>query len=365
MRETKVHYSPSEKDGVFVVEVARGADSNTPILKNHTAPAIGGADEHTGNNAQNTIVEMPEESAKCVDYASSTDDGHASCSKSNEEVLVHPPPNGMCTDDDVLMIDEDGAVSMSSPKQNGNDIAGNAASAAAASTGLSQSDLSISSNGSNRGYSYGQQDAYTVETKGYQSSSPHSSAKQERIITPDPITVICDEEHANGNEDDEPKSNANDFTTDSLPNDILNDNVVMQLDNGVIDAKSPLKTIVAVIADEINENGNEHIVNESFQQNGIAFDLNGKHNGDHINGLNGNNNEHLIEDSGDFDSLMNLPPPPPLISTHTSELKPYTDITVLDNGNLESLNLDSLPPPPPEQMFAQSVTAGGPGNDES
>lgn len=359
VRETKVHYSPSEKDGVFVVEVARGADSNTPILNNHIASSMA-AEEHVGNSSQNTIVEMPEEQVKCVDYASSTDgqDGHASCSKSNEEVLVHPPPNGMCTDDDVLMIDEDGTVSMSSPKLNGNanEVITNGMSASA-STGLSQSDLSISSSGSNRNYTYGTQKPYIVETKGYQSSSPHQNNSQiDRATTPEPITVISDTDQANDvNEEDELKSNGNDgnFNADQLPNDNLNENVI-PLDNGVIDAKLPKCT--TTIADKINENGNENYnINEKLQQNGIKFDviteLNGKHNGEHENGLNGtnnnNNDEPLIEESGDFDSLMNLPAPPTC-----DEIKLYTDISALETGNL-----DSLPPPPPEQMFIGSVQA--------
>lgn len=92
----------------------------------------------------------------------------------NEEVLVHPPPNGMCTDDDILVVDE-GAVLMSSPKI-GEKNASKKSISGSANTGLSQSDLSVSSStGSNQGYCYGSQESYTVEAKGYQSSSPQQN----------------------------------------------------------------------------------------------------------------------------------------------------------------------------------------------
>lgn len=370
VRETKVHYSPSEKDGVFVVEVARGADSNsTPILK---APQ----DHSTGQGpatSTSTIVEVSEEHTKTVDYASSNDGNNECPVQSNEEVLVHPPPNGMCTDDDVLMIDEDGAVSMSSPKLNGNDAAASASSVAPSSianTGLSQSDLSISSSGgSNRAYCYGAQETYTVESKGYQSSSPHRSTPHiDRIATPEPVTVISDTEHTaneiNQNELQPPNAyvDKDEFAVDPLPIDNLNENGVSTEDNNAVVIKT-LKNIVEIQIENgnVNSNGNsngngngndndnEHIEHAQVL-NGIKTEmiaiseLNGKLNGNHENGCNGNN-EHFIEESNEFDSLMNLPAPPP----PCDDIKQFTDVTQLDNGNM-----DSLPPPPPELVTAES-----------
>lgn len=372
VRETKVHYSPSEKDGVFVVEVARGADSNatsTPIMSNMAGTAIT-MEQITVSprQSQATIVEVAEDQPKSVDYASSND-GNVSCTRSNEKVLVHPPPNGMCMED-VLMIDEDGAVSMSSPKYNGLNEAcgGGVAGDSNINTGLSQSDLSVSSSdGSNRAYSYGQQEPYTVETKTHQSASPpHSTAPmapvepmeepleliepiEPGIPTPEPITVISDTEHENQINDNESPANGTDdtFQPEQFAIDTINENQIPTIENDYILSK-PLKTKTEIE----NDNGNwigdgQHTEQfEQSHQNGfksqtmITTTTNGKLNGDHQNGFNGN--EHLTDDSNDFDSLMNLPAPPTC-----DEIKQFNDINTLDNGNM-----DSLPPPPPEILPA-------------
>lgn len=374
VRETKVHYSPSEKDGVFVVEVARGADSSctAPIMA-----TIGGAtmtvEQMTVSprQTQATIVEVAEEQPKSVDYASSND-GNVSCTRSNEKVLVHSPPNGICMEEDVLMIDEDGAVSMSSPKHNDYDEAANAvASAANISTGLSQSDLSISSSdGSNRAYCYGTQQPYTLETKAYQSASPQQNVCQAPIAseepteaidstevttlgetgepgiaTPEPITVISDTEHENQINENGSSENALDdtFRAEPLSIDTINDNQIPTTDNGIILTKTPKPS-----AEIENGNGNEpKRIQQNGQPNGFKSQslvtTNGKLNGDLENGFNGN--EHLTDDSNDFDSLMNLPAPPTC-----DEIKQFNDITTLDNGHM-----DSLPPPPPEILPSATV----------
>lgn len=327
-----------------MVEVARGADSNsTPILKSPipTDHALQG---------QTTIVEVPEEQVKTIDYTSSNGNDNNACLKSNEEVLVHQPPNGMCNDDDdVLMIDEDGAVSMSSPKLNGNMVRNIEAPPSNVNTGLSQSDLSISSSGgSNRAYCYGAQETYTVETQGYQSSSPHRSTPQiDRAPTPEPITVISDTVYVNElNANDIPPIAAPDeFNIDPLPIDGLNENIIPAFDNNDTFVTKALKINAEF------ENGNveqEHI--ENVQQNGIKTEsivtkneINGKINGNHQNGFNGN--DHLIADeSNEYDSLMNLPAPP-----LCEDIKQFTDVTQMDNGNM-----DTLPPPPPELVTAES-----------
>lgn len=362
-----MHYSPSEKDGVFVVEVARGADSNTtPIMSVTSNGALAAAKSMTveqmsvsPRQIQATIVEMPEDQPKCVDYASSND-CNVSCTRSNEKVLVHPPPNGMCLEEDVLMIDEDGTVSMSSPKHNASDEieTGAVASGGQINTGLSQSDLSISSSdGSNRAYCYGLQESYTVESKCYQSTSPvrNIASIDTSIPTPEPITVISDTEHENQINENGTLENALDDTlmmAKPISIEIINENQIQTTDNGIILSKA-LKATVEI------ENGNnpepDHDHNH-IQQNGfktetiITTNGNTKLNGDHANGLNGN--DHLTDDSNDFDSLMNFPAPPTC-----DEIKQFNDITQLDNGNM-----DSLPPPPPEILPA---AAAGPINVES
>lgn len=369
VRETKVHYSPSEKDGVFVVEVARGADSNTtPIMANVSRASGASAaamiveqmSSVSPRQPQATIVEV----AETMDYASSND-GNRSCIQNDEKVLVHPPPNGMCMEEDVLMIDEDGTVSMSSPKHNGhNEIEAHDETSAVANggsinTGLSQSDLSISSSDcSNRAYCYGTQETYTVESKSHQPISPYRSMvpiEQNITASPEPITVISDTEHENQiNENESTDENAlHSMIAECASIDTLNENQISTTsDNGIILSKGLITT--AEIENE-NENGNELTQPPSKQQqNGfktdsiIAINGNAKMNGDHKNGLNGN--EHLTDDTNDFDSLINFPAPPTC-----DEIKQFNEITQLDNGYL-----DSLPPPPLEIL-----PAAGPINVES
>lgn len=386
VRETKVHYSPSEKDGVFVVEVARGADSNsTPIMANISGAAMA-MEQMTVSprQTQATIVEVAEDQPKSVDYASSNDGNVPSCTRSNEKVLVHPPPNGM--EEDVLMIDEDGAVSMASPKHNGGTIVdgacgGNTTDGSnSVNTGLSQSDLSVSSSGGSNRYCYGQQESYAVAVKAHQTQvspnngiAPIALVEQMELMdqidsiepesieagipTPEPITVISDTEHESQiNENGSPEhalDNNSTFKPEQIQTiDIINENQISTTDNGCILAKA-LKINAENGNGNANSNGNNdpqlYEQNNHHQQNGFKsqsitnITSNGKPNGDLKNGFNGN--EHLMDDSSDFDSLMNLPAPP-----SCDEIKQFNDITTLDNGNM-----DSLPPPPPEILPA---TAG-------
>lgn len=176
-RETKVHYSPSEKDGVFVVEAARGSEtSGAPKLHMNREQQL----PQQSMKIQNIIeqderISLSSEKLNLNSNPAALPEPLQPAATNNEEVLVHPPPNGMCADEDVLAVDEDGAVSMSSPKLNESNAAKKAI-AGSTNTGLSQSDLSVSSStGSNQGYCYGAQEPYSIEAKGYQSSSPQKS----------------------------------------------------------------------------------------------------------------------------------------------------------------------------------------------
>ncbi|CAO1407845.1 unnamed protein product, partial [Diamesa hyperborea] len=139
-RETKMHYSPSEKDGVFIVEAARGADQNgshkpSPMQQKSSNPPLEIPDEIKIDSLQNNYApSSPEEEHK---------------QPKPQKVQVHTPPaeiNGFAKEPVIC---------------NGT------------KTGLSQSDLSLtSSNSSNQGYSYGNTDTYQFEEKGYKGSSP-------------------------------------------------------------------------------------------------------------------------------------------------------------------------------------------------
>lgn len=135
-----MHYSPSEKDGVFIVEAARGADQNgshkpSPMQQKSSNPPLEIPDEIKIDSLQNNYApSSPEEEHK---------------QPKPQKVQVHTPPaelNGFTKE----------PVNCNGTK-----------------TGLSQSDLSLtSSNSSNQGYSYGNTDTYQFEEKGYKGSSP-------------------------------------------------------------------------------------------------------------------------------------------------------------------------------------------------
>lgn len=366
VRETKVHYSPSEKDGVFVVEVARGADSTVGITKPHIPLAVP-EDLHptecqTQLNAHDEQLLAELAQNVCIDdYAvagSSGSNGHGS--KGNEEVLVHQPPNGMYVDDDVLMVDEDGAVSMSSPKLNGNGMSSKAL-LGSTNTGLSQSDLSLSSStGSNQGYCYGKQEEYTVDVKGYPSVSPRlNSIDGERThsheVNAEPVNrEIVEVELTNGNDavNSKPIITAAIFKSASNPIDI-EDSAEMEAEMNEIKeicvGDFAPETIPAPIGfDTITSQ--KVIPVETIPTNGTSTPkMNGKFHAIDENDV--NENAMLLNDeSNEFDSLMNLPAPPPTCD----EYKLMNDFGPIDNGNM-----DSLPPPPPE------VAAGGPSHCES
>uniref|UniRef100_A0A1I8MGF6 Uncharacterized protein n=1 Tax=Musca domestica TaxID=7370 RepID=A0A1I8MGF6_MUSDO len=153
-RETKMDYN---KDGVFVVEVARGIDSKTmpdsPIAEESQKaismyePKVNGT---TGYNVANEKL-----------------------THNNAKVQIHsPPPEKVDEGPRSLHQIEEVEEPLHSPRLQGsgkNGIVDNYKS----NVGLSQSDLSsTSSNDSNKGYSYGNQELYVVEQTGYSTSSP-------------------------------------------------------------------------------------------------------------------------------------------------------------------------------------------------
>lgn len=363
-----MHYSPSEKDGVFVVEVARGADSTVGITKPHIPLAVA-EDLHPAEcqsqlNAHiaDALLTGIAHSIGHDDYTvagSSGSNGHGS--KSNEKVLVqcHQPPNGICADDDVLMVDEDGAVSMSSPKINGNGMSSKAL-LGSTNTGLSQSDLSLSSStGSNQGYCYGNQEVYTVESKGYASTSPRYNAiDTERLHSNDTNAEsansdVGEAELTNGKAiaNTKPIITAAIYKSDSnieIEQCVEMEAEVNETKEICVEEFAP-ETISAPIEFKTIENQKVLQV-ETIPKNGISTPkTNGKFHPIEESDVN-ENEMSLNDETNEFDSLMNLPAPPPTCD----EYKHLNEFGPLDNGNM-----DSLPPPPPE------VAAGGPSKCES
>lgn len=179
-RETKVHYSPSEKDGVFVVESARGADtSGAPKLHSLSREQQLPLQSSASKIQKNVIIERDEKidfNEEKLNFTDTALSMRQTLESNNEEVLVHPPPNGVSAEDEVHTVEEEDVVipPPSLPKLENHPISKKAISGST-NTGLSQSDLSVSSSGSNQGYRYGTQEPYTVDPKGYQSSSPHQN----------------------------------------------------------------------------------------------------------------------------------------------------------------------------------------------
>lgn len=394
VRETKVHYSPSEKDGVFVVEVARGADSTPGMTKPHIPLAVAEEDLHSvdcqpqlnlhSDNMRRATTDNGQRVIGIDDFevaGSSGSNGHGS--NGNEEVLVHQPPNGFCTDDDVLMVDEDGAVSMSSPKlTNGNGMPTNS-QLSNTNTGLSQSDLSLSSSaGSNQDYCYGKRDAYTIDEKGY--PSPRFSAIDTQHMNSHALDAngmnceIVEVEISNGDDGDDrgndskPIIMAAVYKSDSNPvqigncemeSEVLNETkeIVADVDigndrNGDDDeAEIAPEAIPAPIQFETNDNNQKVIqVVETIPTNGVTTPkTNGKCHMLNENDVNENDVLPLNGDgsggdeSNEFDSLMNLPAPPPTCD----EYKHMSEFTSLENGNM-----DSLPPQPPEVATGAPLT---------
>ena len=121
-----MHYSPSDKDGVFVVEVARGADTSYHSPR----AAIAAAQQQQQFNG----VDLLNTSSASPDAA--TNDQQQ---QQRVQVHHHPPPSATA----------EAAPVMTTKALNG-ELKSN--------TGLSQSDLSDSSSaGSNKDYSYGNQ----------------------------------------------------------------------------------------------------------------------------------------------------------------------------------------------------------------
>lgn len=320
-RETKMHYSPSEKDGVFVVEVARGADSGVCNGKLSIDNLI---------SKKNQIADSCSRPTSTTKSISSNASFHR-----RDEIQVHQPPADGTSDDELLTVDEYGAVSMASQRINGKSDERMLPPCGNTNTGLSQSDLSISSScGSNQGYTYGAQQHYTIDSKGYQTYSPHTifdelSPKNDiSLSSPNPpisntiakanfkptiMAAIYKQESV------DPGSS---YPEDGRPGKLRTDKNALLM-------QSPQPSAIVNSNCTAPGGGKEEVLNEEQRLlgNGILTAIDESSNGD----------PSIDADSGPFDSLLNLPAPPTI-----DEIKQLNDITLLDNNNM-----DSLPPPPP------------------
>lgn len=280
-----MHYSPSEKDGVFIVESARGADQNgshkpSPLMHKPTEAPLVIPEEIKIDTLQSHFTpSSPEEEHK---------------QSKPQQVEVHTPPAEL------------------------KEVKADAVNCNGAKTGLSQSDLSLtSSNSSNQNYTYGDKEAYQYEEKGYKGSSPkriinvhcHDLKPLIENSPPAPVedlnkpvitsAIFKNDSSENGNEPLMSDTEGNKII--STPKDESLDKAKIHKINGFISTmKNGLDEIISVPDENCNE---------AFTK----IDFNGELN---------------------MDSLSFLPAPPEDLSN--------------DQTVLELTSIDSLPPPPPE-----------------
>ncbi|XP_011183281.2 uncharacterized protein LOC105212754 isoform X2 [Zeugodacus cucurbitae] len=191
-RETKMHYNNSEKDGVFVVEVARGVDSKSmpgsPVTE-EPRPI------YEGITPAAAATTLRTEDEKIL--------------RNHDEIQIHqPPPEAMqhqipnCIED-ITERSLHQIVELEEPALSPNLLRDDATSQDKSNlmhnsnTGLSQSDLSsTSSTDSNKRYSYGNQELYIIEPATYVSTSPSSHLP---LVRPAAHNVGEDDDHRSEN----------------------------------------------------------------------------------------------------------------------------------------------------------------------
>ncbi|XP_055709823.1 uncharacterized protein LOC129805735 isoform X2 [Phlebotomus papatasi] len=288
-RETKMHYSPSEKDGVFVVEVARGADST------------GLAEEFSKNNQdillqQKSNIEFTGpgvDQKPLIEFKTDPATDH-------QEVQIHDPPPAEKAParETIIEVDEVKEETLMNHSK----------------TGLTQSDLSVSSsNGSNKDYCYGSQESYTVDSKGYKGSSPRISKMDGRN---DPETP------SNSEDGEETFINRKPIVTGAIyKQDTLDFESSIPLDSN--DVSTGKSTKEDQLINEQHQLGNGEISATVDEENKKKDD-----------------SQPVV--NGDAERENFTYPEPP----SSEEIKYLNDSTVIEN------NMDSLPPPPPVDTTA-------------
>jgi hypothetical protein len=295
-----MHYSPEEKDGVFVVEVSRGADTKDNYLSSEMmdkTPQFA----HLQNDKLPLILNACQNSVKPADKTGAPSTNH---------IEVHHPPKG----------EEEKPV----------------ANGFVAKTGLTQSDLSINSSNSSNNYGYGTQEAYTVEQKAhYQASSP--------------VNRMADNKVVNGDMDNEKPA--------VMPATFNNREGRLSIDaEGGLPLSSDVQAVARImerqaataaaaeaLEQEAKQDENKNILGNiseespsTTQETVVAVDEVDSSKPEVLEIIEGDTVHNGVTSDGQetLDSLSYLPPPPP-----NDDYKHLTDL---------SNQLDSLPPPPAE-----------------
>ncbi|XP_032594775.1 uncharacterized protein LOC6565612 [Drosophila grimshawi] len=296
-RETKMH---TDKDGVFVVEVARGIDSK----QLPDSPAAG-----------TDITELPFDTSSklAVTEERSLPPGH-------EQVQIHAPPSDFVNPLPVGTVGSVAAVGLQLIEEEQPD---EEPLPIMSQTGLSQSDLSsTSSSDSNKRYSYGNQELYVIEQPGYAGNSPLVLHSQ----------LLVGQETTDMEQKDQLKSESQSEQLVAeeqplpAPAAFGNANVVegkeeAETDKEIEKEQSPLEQ-----------------EQEEEQEKKIQLDV---HNEEQPEKL---EQPMLVEPENTYDSLMSLPAPP-----SNEEIKELNDFTLIETNQL-----DSLPPPPPPPPLTEA-----------
>lgn len=313
-----MHYSPSEKDGVFVVEVSCGADNLSAVTPKKPVTCA----NPTAINDPKPIEDeqMVKQSLAQGGPMDSVTEKSKELSTVNE-IQVHNPPSAVDLIESVQQASRDLPNLVAEIQSNGD------LKHVTPNVGLSQSDLSSSSSdGSNQNYCYGNQEEFTAENIESPVIGKLSRSTDKINFKGDSNKPVIRSAIYKENSIDplnEP------LTVDGQPERLQSD------DNALSKEKTPIPSPV------ILSNGH-HNLNEKDVDDITAVE---KTNG-HQNGLdekistisNGIHHKTTIENTDGYDSLINLPAPPT-----TEEIKQLNEL--MDN------NLDSLPPPPPPDVM--------------
>ncbi|EDW78411.2 uncharacterized protein Dwil_GK16191 [Drosophila willistoni] len=329
-RETKMH---TDKDGVFVVEVARGIDSK------QMPPDSPGVLETT---------ELPFDTKQQANGLHVLNE--QSLPPSHEQVQIHAPPIDFANSQpasaiasmvggtsSTLHLIEEEEQQLNDPELESDQ---NLEQEKIAQTGLSQSDLSSTSSGdSNKRYTYGNQELYIIEQPGYATISPTA---QPIIPNPSPPT---EEVSNNNNEKEQEQQPAEEAEPQIEPKPEPKPQAEPQRQS---ETQTETLENIAVPPAAF---GNYHQADETDDK------------GD------------LKQEENTYDSLMSLPAPP-----STEEIKELNDFTLIESNQLDSLPPPPPPPPPPptdangnghaktEEQFdaeAGATIGNGNGNDNA
>ncbi|XP_030382310.1 uncharacterized protein LOC115629862 [Scaptodrosophila lebanonensis] len=356
-RETKMH---TDKDGVFIVEVARGIDAK----QLPDSPGV-----------ETTELPFDTKQANGV-HAVDLQTLPPSC----EQVQIHAPPIGIdygngANIEELQQQHQRGGLQLIEELQEEetclapvhqivqNDLQDGQRDEDESNelplnlnTGLSQSDLSsTSSSDSNKRYSYGNQELYIIEQQGYATSSP----------TAHPL-LISSRVAAEPDDNDRKSENGNNLEHVAKPldeDDKPNQATIQNVKPNVADItearlqETPL-LVPKVIGNHNAETDNKDAHNSTNQLTEQEQQPSEFHN------LTEEKPEKLAEPTLKqeqeqkqeiaYDSLMSLPAPP-----STEEIKELNDFTFI-----ESNQMDSLPPPPPPPPLQADVDANGNGHGQ-